>query len=278
VYTPAVITITNQCPFPIHLYLLELSSMETQYQLSTMGVNVQELPESSGGTIKTKNHLQWMKTRRYIDAARQLYRDQQKEWCTQQQQQQCHPNYHTVQQPTTLLPPTPVSVFDTFGCIAHPGVDDVIYSQGGKQKNWGNRDYQYSVASRVEAYYNTNDRKVRRNLRTEVIEQIRSSNGRFLGRVDRSSMNKCVGGSSALFVNGDFFVEVTDVEDIHQRISKSLYEHHRNQRAQKNLQRIESGTTKFSGLVDANHKRRKVIDDYGNVATPLSTSICGGCL
>lgn len=273
---------------PTHSFI-ELFSLETQYQLSAMGLNVQELPESSSGTVKTKNHLQWMKTRRIIDAARESYRQQQKELYNMQQQH--HPtyphHYHAIQQqPTPPLSPTtttaalpPVSVYDTFGCVVHPGVEDVIFSQGGrKQKNWGNQDYQHFVASRVDAYYKTHDRKERRQMRTEIIDLVQSRNGRFLGRVVVNNSNNIGDTTGCLGTGGDFFVVVEDVEDLHNRISKSIYEHHRNDSAHRNVQRIKCVTAKFTGLDDGHHKRRKVVDEDGNLVTPMSSRLCGECL
>lgn len=49
---------------------MEGLTTETQYKLMTFGIPVSEFPITSTGAIKTKHHMQWIKTRKAIDASR----------------------------------------------------------------------------------------------------------------------------------------------------------------------------------------------------------------
>jgi hypothetical protein len=49
-----------------------VENIETQYALMTFSIPVHEIPISSTGTLKTKNHLRWIKVRNAIDTARTM--------------------------------------------------------------------------------------------------------------------------------------------------------------------------------------------------------------
>jgi hypothetical protein len=275
-----------------------LTCLETQYRLMSFGMNGEEIPETSTGTPKLKNHRQWTKTRRAIDAARQLHRDQQ----LGGREQHLAPS-RALSLGDQNPPPafssrpnsssSPSNEYDTFGCVLHPGIHDVLFSRGPKQKNWGNWDYQYLVSSRHEAYGAASDRTERRDLRSEIIDQVYAGKGRFLVRSATMSIHDDVAagnrnGSAAEGGAGagaggragapdEWWVELTNVQDLHHRISKSMYEHHRNDKAWKKQQSSLGGTAKFSGLDDAhNPKRRKIVDEYGDVDSTSPSGLCGG--
>jgi hypothetical protein len=116
---------------------------ETQYQLLTYGIPIQDLPLTVTGTLKTKNHLLWTKSRILIDQARQKGQD--------------------------------ISSMGTF----HPGVYDVLFSRGGNASHFGNMEFRQIIASRIEAY-NAGGRKVRTALRNQMIAAVHDKGGRFL--------------------------------------------------------------------------------------------------
>jgi hypothetical protein len=128
-------------------------NMETQYKLLTFGITVADFPSTHTGSIKVKNHLQWIKTRRAIDAARR----------------------HRV----------------TFSGILHPGVNDVLFSKGGNQNHHGNYEFKSLIESLLsqERYKHAfvsrsnrhiQDREQREAIRHDIICQILARGGRFL--------------------------------------------------------------------------------------------------
>jgi hypothetical protein len=118
-------------------------NMETQYQLLTFGLPIQEVPVTATGTIKTKNHLLWIKGRKLIDTGRENESD---------------------------LP-----FLGTF----HPGIHDVLFSRGGNTTHFGNMEFRQFMASRIEAY-NEGGRQERLVFRQELIELVHDNAGRFL--------------------------------------------------------------------------------------------------
>jgi hypothetical protein len=125
-------------------FYTELLSLETQYQLMSYGIPVHELPLTSGGVIKTKHHIQWIKTRRYIDDVRQA--------------QGC--NNYTV--------------------IVHPRVNDVLFSRGGNSRHHGNQEFHQMVGSKFDDFNAASNRNDKRAVREEMEKSVRSRNGRFL--------------------------------------------------------------------------------------------------
>ncbi|KAG7340612.1 hypothetical protein IV203_024155 [Nitzschia inconspicua] len=128
-------------------------NMETQYKLLTFGINVLDIPITHTGSIKLKNHLQWIKTRRAIDEARKQGVN--------------------------------------FAGTLHPGTNDVLFSKGGNQNHHGNYEFRSLIENLLsqERYKNvfisrcnrcTSDREQRESIRYEIIRQIRARGGRFL--------------------------------------------------------------------------------------------------
>lgn len=117
--------------------------LETQYQLLTYGIPIQELPLTVTGTLKTKNHLLWMKSRKMIDKARATGQE--------------------------------MSKMGTF----HPGVNDVLFSRGGNASHFGNLEFQQMILSRIDAY-NEGGRKERTAIRNEMIQLVHEKGCRFL--------------------------------------------------------------------------------------------------
>ena len=119
---------------------------ETHYELMTYGIPVQEIPLTSGGNIKTKNLLQWIKTRRSIDTLRQ-----------------------------------DGDVDSVPKIIVHPNIHDVLFSRGGNPQHLGNKDFHHFLAGMNDQY---NDASMNRDnmekIRHELISSVRSKNGRFL--------------------------------------------------------------------------------------------------
>jgi hypothetical protein len=128
-------------------------NLETRYKLLTFGINVVDFPLTHTGSIKVKNHLQWIATRRAIDEAR---------------------NNGVV-----------------FQGISHPGVNDVLFSKGGNQNHHGNYEFKSVIEFLLSQdryknlFLNYHSRRIldhddREAIRHEVIYEVQSRGGRFL--------------------------------------------------------------------------------------------------
>jgi hypothetical protein len=122
--------------------------LETQYALMSFGIPVEQLPVTSTGNIKVKNHLQWIKTRRAIDNYREGL---------------------------------PVGN-DTTDCpiIAHPKKHDVLFSRGGNTGHPGNVEYRQDIIPKLEEFKRNSDRVARQRLRDEIYASVKTRGGRFL--------------------------------------------------------------------------------------------------
>ena len=120
------------------------SSLEVQYDLHSYGISIQELPITSTGTIKVKNHLLWIKGRKMIDKVNE---------------------YGEVRHYN-------VGIF-------HPGLKDVLFSRGGNTTHFGNMEMRSMMASRMETY-TKGGRKERQRERQEIVDLIHKNGGRFL--------------------------------------------------------------------------------------------------
>lgn len=125
----------------------DLSLLETQYNLLTYGIPVHQIPRTSTGNIKTKNHMQWIKTRKAIDKLRESCSD------------------------VTSM---------AFPIIGHPGKHDVLFSKGGNASYQGNMEFLYDVTKRLDDYASNPDRIARQNVRGEIISCVAARGGRFL--------------------------------------------------------------------------------------------------
>jgi hypothetical protein len=116
---------------------------ETSYALMSFGIPVQEIPLTSGGNLKTKNLIQWMKTRKAIDTFRR----------------------------------GGVSVWNI---IMHPNTHDVLFSRGGNAQHLGNKDFHQCLAVMNASYHSSLQRDDTERIRNELIQSVSSQNGRFL--------------------------------------------------------------------------------------------------
>jgi hypothetical protein len=116
---------------------------ETIYALMSFGLPVQEIPLTSGGNIKTKNLLQWIKTQRAIDVCRQ-------------------------------------GRATAFNIIAHPNTHDVLFSRGGNAQHLGNKDFHQYLSLMNSAYSSPFQRDAMEHIRNELITSVASNGGRFL--------------------------------------------------------------------------------------------------
>lgn len=221
-----------------------LSSTEVQHAILSFGVNIQELPITSGGQVKTKNHLQWIKTRKAIDEGRR------------RASLLCCLTSST--NPSNMAMSSRRQWTDD-EMIVHPGVHDVLLVKGGSVRHWGNIEFQGLLASRVKEYINHLSRSVQRKaIRAQIIKTVHDRLGRFL--VVRSGL----GGSSSkgsAGSDGSWWVENTDLADLDDRISTALYDLNRKLEGKANVQMSSSVTAEFAALTGnrTNYKRRKLL-------------------
>lgn len=241
---------------------------ETQYKLMTFGIPVSELPITSTGAIKTKHHIQWIKTRKAIDAARM----KSLEACynNKLQQQKMHEQCQSItsQQFFNLnfraFPPTYDQFLKYHGKepIIHPMINDVLFSKGGKNvTHYGNIEFTDLLKHSLTEYVSgtpVQNRKMRKAIRQSIVEKVQERGGRFL------TLDKKLPG-------GYCWIEIEREPDLHDRIATSLYDHRRRLAAKNKLKTSRSGTGIFTGI--DNSKRRKVVADDG---TPIPvSSFCG---
>jgi hypothetical protein len=129
-------------------------SLETQYKLLTYGINAGEFPLTHSGSIKVKNHMQWLKIRRVVENERSQGR--------------------------------------LFIGISVPGVYDVLFSKGGNKNHHGNHEFKCIIETLLsqERYQNMfpknrKDRRIvdrgqREAIRYDILRQVKARNGRFL--------------------------------------------------------------------------------------------------
>jgi hypothetical protein len=112
--------------------------------LMTYGIPIQEIPSTSSGVIKTKYHLQWIKSRRALEEMRESEE--------------------------------PLHV------VIHPGNDDVLFSQGGsKSGHYGNVKFRTVLEKYMAEYQSVGkDRAAFKTVRDKVIKHVDSDGGVFL--------------------------------------------------------------------------------------------------
>jgi hypothetical protein len=139
-----ILTGHNENHVRSQLHMDDLHRPETQYRLMTYGIPIQVIPCTSSGVIKTKYHLQWIKSRMSLDRMRESG--------------------------------TPGDV------VIHPGNDDVLFSQGGsKTKHLGNVIFRSVLERYMKEYQSTGlDWDAMKEVRGKVIKDIEASGGKFL--------------------------------------------------------------------------------------------------
>jgi hypothetical protein len=235
-------------------------NMETKYNLMSFGIKVNEIPMTSSGTIKTKNHQQWIRTRKAIDERRRVLEIRQ---C--RQEEQSHTSSGALPNSArAAAAPTSANHRDGPGSIiVHPGIHDVLIAKGGKCNHWGNIDFQCLMGIHQNEYKDLPKRSPRRGeIRDELILAVHERGGRFLELdseiVSNGSHNK---SPKKRTDSGDWWREITDRSDLDDRIKTAMYDYIRRLEAKRNIQRNKSGTVKFSGLdgTTMNNKRRRLL-------------------
>jgi hypothetical protein len=117
---------------------------ETHYRLMTYGIPIQDIPSTSSGVIKTKYHLQWIKSRIALDKMRDS-----------------------------------VATLDV---VIHPSNDAVLFSPGGnKSRHFGNVTFRSILEKHMEEYQSVGkDRAAMKAVRDKVRRLIEADGGSFL--------------------------------------------------------------------------------------------------
>jgi hypothetical protein len=132
----------NYTRFQMHLGSLHLP--ETQYRLMTYGIPTQEIPSTSSGVIKTKYHLQWIKSRKALEEMRESGA--------------------------------------SLDAVIHPGNNDVLFSQGGsKTRHHGNVLFRSVLEKYMEEYQSLGkDWVALKAIRDKVMKHVEANGGSFL--------------------------------------------------------------------------------------------------
>ncbi len=125
----------------------DLSLQKTQYELLSFGIPVHQIPRTSTGKIKIKNHLQWIYTRIAIDLIRKS---------------------------------SPGDTGLDCRIIGHPRRHDVLFSRGGNASSPGNAEFVDILSERLAKFISNPDREFRQKVRDEIVASVESRNGRFL--------------------------------------------------------------------------------------------------
>ena len=94
-----------------------LASLESQYKLMSYGINVQDLPVTHSGSLKTKKHVQWIKFRKMVED--ENARDQEMGMAQWEQ---------------------------------YPLLNDVLFRRGGVATHYGNVTFQELMLSKLNDY------------------------------------------------------------------------------------------------------------------------------
>jgi hypothetical protein len=128
----------------IKFYSGGLHNMESQYQLMSFGIPIQELPITHSGTLKKKNHAQWIKVRKIVDREREK------------------------------------RVNGALSFIEHPGVFDVLFRRGRYTYHYGNLLFQEAMLTELSAYDAVHSHPEKRRIRENIIQSVKVKGGRFL--------------------------------------------------------------------------------------------------
>jgi hypothetical protein len=178
-------------------------TLESQYKLMTFGIP--SLPVTCTGQIKNKFHLQWLKNRSSFESAPKTY-------------------------PSTCI-----------DWIFIPETNDVLFRPGsGNPHHFGNLEFEIIVESKLSAYYATTDSEVKRDIRQEVLDAIKSRGGRFLEICKEHKYR---------------WVEVSDTEALQNKLYSFFYQHKK--RLDSRSKQLNS-SSETSSFLHCESKRRKV--------------------
>uniref|UniRef100_A0A7S4EL90 DUF6824 domain-containing protein n=1 Tax=Pseudo-nitzschia australis TaxID=44445 RepID=A0A7S4EL90_9STRA len=244
-------------------------TMETQYKLMTFGIPVSELPITSTGGVKTKHHLQWIRTRKALDTARMKSLEgcyNTKMLRRQQEEKQRVGAGGAAPCNKFCAYPTYEDFMSFHGeePIIHPMINDVLFSKGGKNvSHYGNIEFTDLMKRSLIDYVRgtpLHNRKMRKAIRQSIVDEVQNRGGRFL-TLDR----KLRGGYC--------WTEIQEGPDLHDRIATSLYDHKRRLAAKLKVQKGRCETAIFTQLDNA--KRRKIMTcnqgRVGSHSTPDSS-------
>lgn len=243
---------------------------ETMHKLMTFGVPVSEFPITSTGAIKTKNHVLWTKTRKAIDDSRMRSLEE----CFMNKLRTNH-GFDQQQLSKSLakhcvdfcpFPPTYDEVLQYHGKepIMYPMLNDVLFSKGGKNvTHYGNIEFTDLMKRALLTYVDGSclsgtpfeNRKKRKEIRQNIIDDTRARGGRFL------TLDKKLPG-------GYCWVEIEKGPNLHDRIATSLYDHKR-RLAAKLKTKSERSDEAMTGI--GNSKRRKLVAE-------VEQPVFGGCI
>lgn len=182
-------------------------NLETQYQLMSFGINADELPITSSGSVKNKYLTKWINGRKMIDSMRES-----------------------------------TGSF-TLSLIAHPNLEDVLFCRGGAPNHKGTAEMHRLVSSLSIKHRDASSHKEKRDIREQAIKMVKDRNGRFLE-------------TSA---DGKWWVEITNMEDLHRKIAMLCYNSNRKVKAMGKQKANDSSTIKFLES-NSNNKRQKLGD------------------
>ena len=177
-------------------------SMETRYKIMSFGIPANEIPVSSTMTIKTKNHLQWIKIRMAIEKARNEGKD-------------------------------------TSAWIVHPNIHDILFSPGGNPSNQGNLEFRRMMDARLDEYFATTKRKIKKEIRGEISATARANGSRFI------ELNR----------KGGWWEELKNPEAVDEKVSVYFYNQKKKADAMGRRQNEPSETFQF---LHGGAKRQKV--------------------
>ena len=200
--------------------------MEIQYNLHGYGIPVDQIPITDTGNIKTKNLLQWIRVRKFLEASRN------------------NNNGNNNTTATTVLSDSESScnsggISLTIDC---PNMNDVIFR--GKHaylSHPGNAMFRGLIESRYAEHnkLTTTDAKVQ--VTWNIIEEVEKKNGRFL-----------------VWDNNGCWKEMRERMQIRTKVAGALKDHKRRLKARKNRQVNHSSTFEFERQ-DNENKKRKVV-------------------
>lgn len=207
-------------------------SMKMRYELMTYGIPVSLIPTTETGRLKTKNILQWIKTRKLIDAFN------------------VHQN-NVMHSETT----TPTTAFmDVLSILKEqkkleqqrvecPGVHDVIFRSAGKSclNNPGNIAFRGVFEKYHEQHVGAKQTE-KKNMIWLLIEEVEQNDGRFL------TWDKGHG----------YWIPMTDRKEIRSKVAISLRDYNKQRRAIETSHQQHSKSSTYAFVrQDGSNKRRK---------------------